>query len=388
MSENPNIIGQGAYGCIYKPAIKCNAESPTNYITKVQRLDTVAENEVTTGKKIKSIKNYQKHFAPIEKTCKLNVANVSQTQINYCDIYDEKNTFVSNQIKYVGEQTLHTALFNHYKTNTNRFDKVLKKTFLDLLKSLEILFNNQFIHMDIKENNIMVKTHQPTSIIIDFGLTFSLDAYKPKDVFFMYVNDYSPWTLDQTMISYAINKVNDWENKKVNIAAIQYVINDFVKYRNFLNVRNKAKYIKEQKTYYEKYVTKTWKELYNDLMEQTYFWDIYALCNVYYSFINYDNMLQKRYQSFIVFLESLMLTSPEQRKPHKVIMEEFKTLMSIKAAQNTSSTPKTPSPTEKSINKIEKSILKNRISELKNSRKLRSQSRRNTKVRVRVPTKQ
>jgi hypothetical protein len=190
------------------------------------------------------------------------------------------------------------------------------------------------------------------------------------------------------MISYAINKVNDWENKKVNIAAIQYVINDFVKYRNFLNVRNKAKYIKEQKTYYEKYVTKTWKELYNDLMEQTYFWDIYALCNVYYSFINYDNMLQKRYQSFIVFLESLMLTSPEQRKPHKVIMEEFKTLMSIKAAQNTSSTPKTPSPTEKSINKIEKSILKNRISELKNSRKLRSQSRRNSKVRVRVPTKQ
>ena len=77
-----------------------------------------------------------------------------------------------------------------------------------------------------------------------------------------------------------------------------------------------------------------------------------------------------------------MLTSPEQRKPHKVIMEEFKTLMSIKAAQNT---PNTPNPTEKSINKIEKSILKNRISELKNSRKLRSHSRRNSKVRV--PTK-
>ena len=223
----------------------------------------------------------------------------------------------------------------------------------------------------------MVKTHQPTSIIIDFGLTFSLDAYKPKDVFFMYVNDYSPWTLDQTMISYAINKVNDWENKKVNIAAIQYVINDFVKYRNFLNVKNQAKYIKEQKTYYEKYVTKTWKELYDDLMEQTYFWDIYALCNVYYSFINYDNMLQKRYQSFIVFLESLMLASPDQRKTHKVIIEDFKTLMSIKTTPKTS--PKTPTPTKKAIDKIEKSILKNRISELKNSRKLRTQSKKRSK---------
>ena len=121
-------------------------------------------------------------------------------------------------------------------------------------------------------------------------------------------------------------------------------------------------------------------------MKQTYFWDIYALCNVYYSFIKYDNMLQKHYQSFIVFLESLMLASPDQRKPHKVIMEEFKSLMSIKATPNTPNTPRTPSPTEKSINKIEKSILKNRISELKNSRKLRSQSRRNSKVRV--PTKQ
>ena len=48
MSENPNIIGQGAYGCIYKPAIKCKEESPTNYITKVQRLDIVEENEINT----------------------------------------------------------------------------------------------------------------------------------------------------------------------------------------------------------------------------------------------------------------------------------------------------------------------------------------------------
>ena len=55
MTENPNIIGQGAYGCIYKPAIKCKEESPTNYITKVQRLDTVAENEINTAKKIKEM---------------------------------------------------------------------------------------------------------------------------------------------------------------------------------------------------------------------------------------------------------------------------------------------------------------------------------------------
>jgi len=387
MSENPNIIGQGAYGCIYKPAIKCNEESPTNYITKVQRLDSVAENEVNAGKKIKSIKNYHKHFAPIEKTCQLNIANVSEAQIGYCEIYNDKNTFVSNQIKYVGEQTLHSSLFHHYKTNTNRFDKVLKKTFLDLLKSLEILNANKFIHMDIKENNIMMKSHQPTPIIIDFGLTFSVESYNPKDVFFMYVNDYSPWTLDQTMISYAINKVNDWENKQINVAAIQYVINDFVKYRNFLNTKNHTAFVNEQKAYYEKYVRKTWKELYDDLLKEAYSWDLYALCSVYYSFLNYDSVLQKRYQSFVLFLEKLLMATPDQRKSHKTIIEEFKTLMSIKTSPKTP--PKTQTPTKNAIDKIEKSILKNRISELKNSRKLRTQSikRSKPKSKQRLATK-
>ena len=368
MTENPNIIGQGAYGCIYKPAIKCKEESPTNYITKVQRLDTVAENEINTEKKIKEIKNYQNYFAPIEKTCKLNVANISQSQINYCEIYNNKNEFISNQIKYVGEQTLHTSLFNHLKSNEKRFDKVLKKTFLDLLKSLEILNKNNFVHMDIKENNIMVKSHQPTPIIIDFGLTFSTKSYKAEDVFFMYVNDYSPWTLDQTMISYVINKVNDWKNKEVLESEIKLVINDFVKYRNFLTSKNQKTYIKDQIEYYKKYVGKPWSELYDDLMNETHYWDIYALCSIYYSFINYDSSIKIRYQSFLTFLEKNLIAIPSERKNHKEVIEEFKSIMSIKT------TPKTPSPSKKAINNIEKSILKNRLSELKNSRKLRSKS--------------
>lgn len=368
MTEKPNIIGQGAYGCIYKPAIKCKEEAPTNYITKVQRLDIVAENEINIGKKIKEIKNYQNYYAPIEKTCKLNIANISQSQINYCEIYNEKNNFISNQIKYVGEQTLHTSLFHHIKSNEKRFDKVLKKTFLDLIKSIEILNNNKFVHMDIKENNIMVKSHQPTPIIIDFGLTFSTKSYKAEEVFFMYVNDYSPWTLEQTMISYIINKVNDWKNKNTNEAEIKYVLNDFVKYRNFLTTKNQKLYIEEHNEYYKKYVGKPWSELYNDLMKETYYWDIYALCCIYYSFLNYDTSIKTQYKSFITFLEKQLMAIPSERKKHKEIMEDFKSIMSIKT------TPKTPSPTKKAVDNIEKSILKNRLSELKNSRKLRSKS--------------
>jgi histidinol phosphatase-like PHP family hydrolase len=103
-------------------------------------------------------------------------------------------------------------------------------------------------------------------------------------------------------------------------------------------------------------------------MNETRYWDIYALCSIYYSFINYDSSIKIGYQSFLIFLEKNLTAIPSERKNHKEVIEEFKSIMSIKT------TPKTPSPSKKAINNIEKSILKNRLSELKNSRKLRSKS--------------
>ena len=170
------------------------------------------------------------------------------------------------------------------------------------------------------------------------------------------------------MISYVINKVNDWKNKEVLESEIKLVINDFVKYRNFITSKNQKTYIKDQNEYYKKYVGKPWSELYDDLMNETHYWDIYALCSIYYSFINYDSSIKIRYQSFLTFLEKNLIAIPSERKNHKEVIEEFKSIMSIKP------TPKTPSPSKKAINNIEKSILKNRLSELKNSRKLRSKS--------------
>ena len=36
-----------------------------------------------------------------------------------------------------------------------------------------------------------------------------MNKFDKNETFFMYVYDYSPWTIDQTMISYMLNKIKN-----------------------------------------------------------------------------------------------------------------------------------------------------------------------------------
>ena len=61
MSE---LLSQGGYGCVYHPAITCNgtAESSKKHVSKLQRKDWAAKNEIEIGKLVKKIKNYSAFF--------------------------------------------------------------------------------------------------------------------------------------------------------------------------------------------------------------------------------------------------------------------------------------------------------------------------------------
>ena len=47
------IIGQGSYGCVYKPSIQCDGTiNSDKYISKIQLEEQATENEKAIGKKI------------------------------------------------------------------------------------------------------------------------------------------------------------------------------------------------------------------------------------------------------------------------------------------------------------------------------------------------
>lgn len=373
-TKNPQIIGQGSYGCVYKPAIKCDGESGSEkYITKVQLLDYTAKNEISIAQKVKKMARFQQYFAPIEKTCPLNVAKVGKSYLEKCAMWDwdRKDSFVSNKIRYIGENTLHSGFLKYFEMNENIFEKVIVKTLMHLLHGLEKLSEKDIIHLDIKENNIMMKDNKPEPIIIDFGLSFDKTSFQEKEVFFDYIYDYSPWGIEQAIIGYKVHHIED-EKSEIKQAAIDRIFKDYETSNPTLKDSNATvmKNYKNMKKYFSSFVGKKWAELSKEIYKESWSWDIHGLFITYVSYLTYDKTISERHHKLIKFIESHLYIPPSERKNHGDLIKELEELYSIKEKR----TPIAANTVKKSIDKIQKKILTNRITELRMSQKLRERS--------------
>ena len=60
-----SLLSQGGYGCVFHPEINCKGKETTNkkYISKIQKNDFSAENEISIGKHIeKATKTTEEHM--------------------------------------------------------------------------------------------------------------------------------------------------------------------------------------------------------------------------------------------------------------------------------------------------------------------------------------
>ena len=194
------LINQGSYGCIYHPSMSCKNEKTNNrYITKVQRYIENSKKENRISQIVKKIKNYKQYFGPIESSCFLNISKIQNEEVKKCEfmIEEPNDKYISNRIRYVGKETLGEYLLKQLKVSPMKFIRTVFNSYSILLKSLLLLEKKKIVHLDLKENNILVDgvTHSP--IIIDFGLSFRYEDVndndnlaKQRQVFFTYGPDY------------------------------------------------------------------------------------------------------------------------------------------------------------------------------------------------------
>ena len=73
------LLAQGGYGCVFLPGINCNGTSMTSkkYVSKIQKFDSTARNEIEIGKILQIINGYYNHFSPVCKFCNIDVATIN-----------------------------------------------------------------------------------------------------------------------------------------------------------------------------------------------------------------------------------------------------------------------------------------------------------------------
>ena len=95
MSE---LLSQGGYGCVYHPALSCSgkAESSKKSVSKLQRNDWAAKNEIEIGKIVKKISNYSSFFLPITSSCDIKISSVDNKLLKDCRVVQKRPDKLTN----------------------------------------------------------------------------------------------------------------------------------------------------------------------------------------------------------------------------------------------------------------------------------------------------
>lgn len=355
--NSPKLINQGTYGCIFRPGIECSGKQLTSnkYITKVQKNRETANHEVEIGKKIKAMDNYKqysKYYAPIMESCDVTIRELKSTEeAKKCDFMKNADEIMdkpyeSNRIRYVGENTLGEYLVKE-TSNINQIESYYRKlinTNLTILTGISKLNNENIMHFDMKENNIICKNKSGRPVIIDFGLSVDTTDIKSEEfdtssVFFSFIDNYVPWCLDITIITYMVNnsnnaqintkKENAWREEKASVDEIKKVIINFTENNPVMDElftkEEKDKYIEDMNAYYVPLAeggmmnVPLWGSIYDEIIKYHKSWDNYGTAVMFLYLLKDMKLLETSVKipfmkKYVNILKSLVLSVPNKRE--------------------------------------------------------------------------
>jgi hypothetical protein len=338
--QEQHIIGQGSYGCVFKPGFTCNGKDrkQTNLITKIQRKESTSENEKKISEKIKSIYFYSEYFAPILSSCSLSLAEINKNEMRKCEFIKEdiqekeeenkKTTeiYESNKIKFIGKNSLQENIRDKYFRNSSFIPSYIFETYDHLLTALYKLSMNNILHFDIKENNIMCKDKTGVPIIIDFGLSKETNKIRSFEEIQHYSSPYySPWPIDVAFMYFY------YENPKQLLTKefLEKTVEDFLIESDTIHILSKEEINQFQNTltnYYQPFVGSSIQIVYEDSLKYVKTWDNYALTWTYLKILKtifleicQEENKMKKYRDFLV---DILTKAPNQRPtPDKTQIE-------------------------------------------------------------------
>jgi serine/threonine protein kinase len=189
------FLGQGTYGCVYKPAFSCNSNNNINnkMISKVM-VNSNAIEEKRNFIIIDNIDPAGKYHIKLEKECDLSNNNKrSILESGNCDVITNYENYKFKQLKLLdgGKE-----LYYYYSKIKDLIDNniSIKKEEIDIINLYKILIaykniveavllfnNNEYCHFDIKLENIVYDINNNVMKLIDFGISLKYDFLIKKE---------------------------------------------------------------------------------------------------------------------------------------------------------------------------------------------------------------
>lgn len=156
--SNPAKIGEGSYGCVYRPQIPCDDQSTeSGTISKLMSSKDAVDEVKSTGL-ISRIDEKQVFHYPVVKKCYPLYKPVDCNKpVNYQLVYEDGGNSLSRHImRQVSTYYLEEFIYGLWR----------------LFVGLYVLHNNDVYHFDIKPDNIVVKRDGDYIFkFLDFGIS-------------------------------------------------------------------------------------------------------------------------------------------------------------------------------------------------------------------------
>lgn len=187
------LIGEGSYGCVYRPALHCKGElkrRPDNMVSKLM-LREEAIKELIENDRIHNIDKEFKYHLPRPTTCIPAYPTLERDNLfRDCELLADNDIDINEKGWYENLRVLQMvdggdAVSEYLNDKIKRepfTDSKIKQflhNFYNIIYGLKEMSMHNYLHFDIKSDNIVVKKegHKHRFNYIDFGLSIQLDEF-------------------------------------------------------------------------------------------------------------------------------------------------------------------------------------------------------------------
>jgi len=178
--HDAEVVGEGTYGCVHNPSLKCKNAPLISYSNKVSKILTSkdAKTELKEYAKVIKADTHKDYYLGIPENCDVDESNIANIRaIQKCKIGNEALRHLNkykllimkdggiNLEKYA--QKVKTWPLT--ETNKQLCEKFLVET-MRLFKGLKVFEDHGIVHHDLKPQNIVYNEQTNRLNFIDFGL--------------------------------------------------------------------------------------------------------------------------------------------------------------------------------------------------------------------------
>ena len=178
-----SIIGEGTFGCVTKPSLKCT--TPQKYkhrVSKIMKFSD-AQMEMKDMQFLSDIPNIHKYMIRIPTMCTPVINKELKTAVFSCTNKKVNNTFTRDkkQLRLLllddGGVDLDVFSSEILPTLKKKDCSIFMTAILQLIKGVEFFRENGIVHFDIKMQNIVYDVKTGKIRFIDFGMVVKKKDY-------------------------------------------------------------------------------------------------------------------------------------------------------------------------------------------------------------------